>query len=163
MDKIKELIELLLADFEIEDKEEILINLGGMLNNPKAYLEENDAAWVLEADPEGVLQFAIANEIGEFMIIGDKIDEIHELIVEELEDDFPPYPYEKKFNAADYIEWVSGEIKKEYPELELIEIGDSFGDNIQLMLVLGDDVDRIKELCDELNIRCNRANEILKF
>jgi len=165
MDKIKELINLLLADFELEEdeKQEILINVGGFLNDQKAYLVENDAEWILEIASESTLQFAIANEISDFLIVGDKIDEIHELIVEEFEDDFPEFPYEKKFNATDYIEWISKELSENYPELELIEFGDSFGDSIQLMFVLGKDVERIKQLCEELNIRCNRADEILKL
>jgi len=166
MDKIKELLQLLLADFELEDddeQEEMLINLGGFLNDQKAYLIENDAEWVLEADPGHTLQFAIANEISEFLIIGDKIDEIHELIVEEFEGDFPEYPYEKKFNATEYIEWFTEELATNYPTLELIEFGDSLSDSIQLILVLKDDVDRIEELCNELNIRFNKAANILKF
>lgn len=165
MDKIKELIYLLLADFELEedDEQEILINLGSFLNDQKAYLVENDAEWILDVASESTLQFAIANEISEFIITGDKIDEIHEVIVEEFEGDFADYPYEKKFNATEYIEWVSKELSENYPDLELIEFGDSFGDNIQLLFVLGKDVKRIKELCEELNIRCNRADEILKL
>ena len=163
MEKIKELIGLLLADFELENEDDMWTSLQLAVDNPKQYLDENEAEWLLEADPEGIVQYAVSNEIGEFMIIGDKIDEIHELIVDELEGDLPDYPYEKKLNAADYIQWVTAEIKKEYPELELIEIGDSYGDNIQLMLVYAEDVSRIKELCEALNIRCNRADEILKF
>lgn len=165
MDKIKELINLLLADFELEEDEqqEILINLGGFLNDQKAYLVENDAEWILEIASESTLQYAISNEINDFLIVGDKIDEIHELIVEEFEDDFPEFPYDKKFNAAEYIEWVSKELSENYPELELIEFGDSFGDSIQLIFVLGKDVKRIKELCGELSIRCNSASEILKM
>lgn len=163
MEKIKELIGLLLADFELENENDMWASLQLAVDNPNQYLQENDAEWLLEADPEGILQFAVSNEIGEFLIVGDKIDEIHELIVDELDGDLPSYPYEKKLNAADYIEWVSAEIKKEYPELELIELGDSYGDNIQLMLVYGEDVPRIKQLCEEFNIRCNSANEILKL
>jgi len=165
MDKIEELINLLLADFELEEneQEEILINLGGFLNDQKAYLVENDAEWILEVASESTLQFAISNEISDFLIVGDKIDEIHELIVEEFEDDFASFPYEKKFNAADYIEWISKELEENYPELELIEFGDSFGDSIQLLFVLEKDTKRIKELCNELNIRCNSTDEILKL
>lgn len=163
MEKIKELINLLLADFEIENENEIWDTLQLAVDNPEQYLAENEAEWLLEADPDGVIQFAVSNEIGEFMIVGDKIDEIHELIVDELDGALPSYPYEKKLNAADYIEWVSAELKAEFPELELIEIGDSYADTIQLMLVYGEDVPRIKELCEELNIRCNKADEILKL
>jgi hypothetical protein len=163
MDKIKELINLLLADFEIENEEEILANFKLVVENPDKYILENDASWITDLGPESLIQFALYNEIGEFMITGDKIDEIHEVIVDELEGDFPPYPYEKKLNATDYIEWVSQQLDQEYPDLELIEIGDSFGDNIQLMLVYKEDVSRIKALCEELGIRCNRAAEILKF
>ena len=163
MDKIKELINLLLADFEIENEEEILANFKLVLENPDKYILENDAAWITDLGPESLIQFALYNEIGEFMITGDKIDEIHELIVDELDGALPPYPYEKKLNAVDYIEWVSAELKAEFAELELIEIGDSYADTIQLMLVYGEDVPRIKELCEELNIRCNKADEILKL
>jgi len=165
MDKIQELIHLLLADFELEEEEEqeILINLGGFLNDQKAYLVENDAEWILDVASESTLQFAIANELDDFIIIGDKIDEIHEAIVDEFEGDFEAFPYDKKLNAQEYIEWLSKELSENYPELEVIEFGDSFADSMQLMFVLSKDVDRIKELCDELNIRCNKAADILKF
>ena len=163
MDKIKELIKLLLADFELENEEEIFENLALAKENPKEYLKENDAEWLEEYAPEDALQFAITNEIYEFIIVGDKIDEIHELIVEEFEGDFPEYPYDLKLNTQEYLEWVSKQIDENYPELELIEFGDSFGDSIQLMLVLKEDVARIKELASEFGIRCNRAEDILKL
>ena len=163
MDKIKELIHLLLADFELESEEEIFANLTLAQENPKEYLKENDAEWLEEFAPEDALQFAITNEIYDFIIVGDKIDEIHELIVEEFEGDFPEYPYELKLNTQEYLEWVSKQIDENYPDLELIEFGDSFGDSIQLMLVLKEDVTRIKELASEFNIRCNRTDEILKL
>lgn len=163
MEKIKELIKLLLADFELENEEEIIENLKLAKENPEEYLKENDAEWLQEFAPEDALQFAITNEIFDFIIIGDKIDEIHELIVDEFEGDFPEYPYELKLNTTDYLQWVSKQIDENYPELELIEFGDSFGDSIQLMLVLKEDVARIKELCAEFNIRCNTTDEILKM
>jgi len=163
MDKIKELINLLLADFELENEEEIFANLTLAQENPKEYLKENDAEWLEEFAPEDALQFAITNEIYDFILVGDKIDEIHELIVEEFEGDFPEYPYELKLNTQEYLEWVSKQIDENYPDLELIEFGDSFGDSIQLLLVLKKDVARIKELASEFNIRCNKTDEILKL
>lgn len=163
MDKIKELIKLLLADFELDNEEEIFANLTLAKENPDKYLFENDAEWLQEYAPEDTLQFAITNEIFDFIIIGDKIDEIHELIVDEFEGDFPEYPYNLKLNATDYLKWVSKQIDENYPDLELIEFGDSFGDSIQLMIVLKEDIPRIKELCSEFNIRCNKTDEILKL
>jgi len=163
MDKIKELINLLLADFELENEEEIFANLTLAQENPTEYLKENDAEWLEEFAPEDALQFAITNEIYDFILVGDKIDEIHELIVEEFEGDFPEYPYELKLNTQEYLEWVSKQIDENYPDLELIEFGDSFGDSIQLLLVLKKDVARIKELASEFNIRCNKTDEILKL
>ena len=41
MEKIKELIKLLLADFELENEEEIFANLTLAQENPKEYLKEN--------------------------------------------------------------------------------------------------------------------------
>lgn len=163
MDRIKELITLLLADFELENEEEIIANLTLAKENPTEYLKENDAEWLEEFAPEDALQFAITNEIYDFIIVGDKIDEIHELIVDEFEGDFPEYPYELKLNTQEYLEWVSNQIDENYPDLELIEFGDSFGDSIQLLLVLKKDVARIKELASEFNIRCNKTDEILKL
>lgn len=163
MDRIKELITLLLADFELENEEEIIANLTLAKENPTEYLKENDAEWLEEFAPEDALQFAITNEIYDFIIVGDKIDEIHELIVDEFEGDFPEYPYELKLNTQEYLEWVSKQIDENYPDLELIEFGDSFGDSIQLLLVLKKDVARIKEMASEFNIRCNKTDEILKL
>ena len=151
------------TDFELENEEEIFTNLTLAQENPTEYLKENDTEWLEEFAPEDALQFAITNEIYDFIIVGDKIDEIHELIVEEFEGDFPEYPYELKLNTQEYLEWVSKQIDENYPDLELIEFGDSFGDSIQLMLVLKKDVARIKELASGFNIRCNTTDEILKL
>lgn len=163
MEKVKELITLLLADFELENEDEIIANLALAKENPSEYLKENDAEWLEEFAPEDALQFAITNEIYDFIIVGDKIDEIHEMIVDEFEGDFPEYPYELKLNTQEYLEWVSKQLDENYPDLELIEFGDSFSDSIQLLLVLKEDVARIKELASEFDIRCNRVDEILKL
>lgn len=163
MEKVKKLITLLLADFELENEDEIIANLTLAKENPSEYLKENDAEWLEEFAPEDALQFAITNEIYDFIIVGDKIDEIHELIVDEFEGDFPEYPYELKLNTQEYLEWVSNQLDENYPDLELIEFGDSFSDSIQLLLVLKKDVGRIKELAAEFDIRCNRVDEILKL
>lgn len=163
MEKIKELVALLLADFELENEEEIFSNIEKALSDRQKYLEEQGTPLTLEIAPDDIVQFAIANEIADFLIAGDRIEEIHQIIVDELEGDFPAYPDEKKLNAREYFKWVSDELDAAYPELELIEFGDSFGDEIQLMLVYKEDVPQIKELCRGLNIRCNSADEILKF
>lgn len=163
MEKVKELIKLLLADFELENEDEIIANLTLAKENPTEYLKENDAEWLEEFAPDDALQFAITNEIYDFIIVGDKIDEIHEIIVDEFEGDFPEYPYELKLNTQEYLEWVSKQLDENYPDLELIEFGDSFSDSIQLLLVLKKDVARIKELSSEFDIRCNRVDEILKL
>ena len=160
MEKTKELIKLLLADFELENEDEIIANLTLAKENPTEYLKENDAEWLEEFAPEDALQFAIINEIYDFIIVGDKIDEIHEMFVDEFEGDFPEYPYELKLNTQEYLEWVSKQLDENYPDLELIEFGDSFSDSIQLLLVLKKDVTRIKELASEFDIRCNRVDEI---
>ncbi len=48
--------------------------------------------WLLDYDPEEIRQLVVEMTLGEFFLIGDKIDELHELISDEFAEPLPPFP-----------------------------------------------------------------------
>jgi vanillate O-demethylase ferredoxin subunit len=55
-------------------------------------------AWLLDYEPEEIRQLVVEMTLGEFFLIGDKIDELHELISDEFAEPLPP------FTAGSHIE-----------------------------------------------------------
>ena len=158
---IKRLVELLSDGFELENKDAIIENCEESFSNPLEYLEKNDLLWRLDEDEETIesqLNFAIPFELMPIVIQGDKIDEIHEKI-SELKENLPEFPYEKEFTAKEYFGWLD-EILSEINE-EVLEIGDSLGDDLMLFLVYKENTDEIMEIAKKINLKCENPKNSL--
>lgn len=158
---IKRLIELLADGYEVENMEAIIENCEDSFNNPRDYLEKNDLLWRLDEDEETVesqLNFAIPFELMQIVIQGDKIDEIHGEI-EGMKEGIPEFPYEKKFTAKEYFGWLD-EILSEMNE-EILEIGESLGDELMLFLVYKENTNEIMEISKKFNLKCENPKDSL--
>lgn len=158
---IKRLIELLADGYEVENMEAIIENCEDSFNNPHDYLEKNDLLWRLDEDEETVesqLNFAIPFELMQIVIQGDKIDEIHGEI-EEMKEGIPEFPYEKEFTAKEYFGWLD-EILSEMNE-EILEIGESLGDDLMLFLVYKENTNEIMEISKKFNLKCENPKDSL--
>jgi hypothetical protein len=154
MDKIRKLIELLLNPYDVDDKEAIIQKCEACYSNPDDYLVLNDAHWLLDLKDNGILEFSITNEIFDILLVGDKIDEIHELMADDIEEPFP-----EKFwkDVKGYFHWVDEKLSSLDPPLQLIEMGDSYSDNLQLLRIYKADSPEIEQLCSEFNIHFKKT------
>ena len=158
---IKRLIELLADGYEVENMDAIIENCEDSFNNPRDYLEKNDLLWRLDEDEETVesqLNFAIPFELMQIIIQGDKIDEIHGEI-EEMKEGIPEFPYEKEFTAKEYFGWLD-EILSEMNE-EILEIGESLGDDLMLFLVYKENTNEIMEISKKFSLKCENPKDSL--
>jgi hypothetical protein len=149
MQDVAKLLKLLLKNHEVGNQEEIIQNCIECYLDPDKYLEQNDAEWILEVEENGGFEFSITNEIYDSFISGDKIDEIHEKI-NELDDTFPQ---EYRLNVPGYFKWANQKLEQKKPPLAIIELGSTYADGLQLIIVYKADVNEIGRLCMELNVR----------
>lgn len=154
--KIEEFIDLLLEGYDVANKQEIISNCSFAYTNPVQYIADNDAEWVIESDEDGAFEFSVTNELFSFLIRGDKIDEIHELIDESLNNIIGDFPMGVKY-VSDYFAWLQPRLDQENPPLEIIELADSYSDELQLMIVEKHNVENISKLCQELRVHFRRT------
>lgn len=155
--EIRKLIDLLTDGYDLEDKDSIIEDCEAAFNNPAQYASENDLLWLLETNKNSILDFLLPLKLSEIIILGDKIDEIHEQI-SALVEDVPDFPYDKEFTAKQYFEWVDKYLEEDN---ELLLIGDSMSDDLPLFLVYKDDCDEVFDLAKKLNIQCHRPTSYL--
>jgi hypothetical protein len=149
MEKVSRFIKLLLNAYEVENIQKIITECEFCYSNSEGYLKKNEADWLLDIKNDGAFEFCVTNEIFDYLIVGDKIDEIHELLEDEIDEEFP---YEFSKNVSGYFKWVDNLLDKNNPQLSFVEIGDSYSDNLQLILICKEDMAEIKELCLELHV-----------
>ncbi|WP_153392821.1 hypothetical protein [Chryseobacterium vaccae] len=155
-EKIEQLINLLLEGYNVENKEEIISNCSSCYINPAQYIKDNEAEWVIESNEGHAFEFSVINELFSFLLRGDKIDEVHELIDESLNNIIGDFPSEIKY-ADDYFKWLGPQLSQEDPPLEIIELGDSYSDELQLIIVEKHNVENISRLCQELMVHFKRT------
>ncbi|CAD0218907.1 hypothetical protein [Chryseobacterium sp. JV274] len=156
-EKIEQLITLLLEGYDVENKEEMISNCSLCYVNPAQYIKDNDAEWVIESNEDGAFEFSVTNELFDFLIRGDKIDEIHELIDESLNNLIGDFPIGIRY-AGDYFKWLQPILNQEDPPLEVIELADSYSDELQLIIVEKHNVESISKLCQELRVHFKRTS-----
>lgn len=159
---IKELITLLASQRLDQDEiDEITETTTLAYNDPEAYIYSDEAAemaWLLEEDPEGITAWAIFSELFDFFVVCDKIDELHEQIQEVFtEGPIPDFPYGQFPLTPDYFTWLDKLLKGMPPGYRLISFGDSYGDNLQGLIIRRTDTERILFLCKTLNIKASES------
>ncbi|MCS4304717.1 hypothetical protein [Chryseobacterium sp. BIGb0232] len=155
-EKIEQLINLLLEGYDISNKEEIISNCSFCYTNPDQYIANNEAEWVIEGDEDGAFEFSVTNELFNFLIRGDKIDEVHELIDESLNNALGDFPAGIRY-APDYFVWLQPKLNQEEPPLEVIELADSYSDELQLIIIEKHNLESISKLCQELRVHFRRT------
>ena len=163
MNEIKELIDLLLFDFDEDDKIEVAERLNFANENPKKYLDEENNLWVLEVT-NNILPFALVSLTTNYLdyFISDKIDELYEQIEEVLPEDFPEYPNQDYWDTEELFEWLDQTLVSKKVNLELVALGSNFDDNMEMVFVNRNSTIRIIELSQKLKINCTKATEMFK-
>ncbi|NIF04928.1 hypothetical protein F3J23_05690 [Chryseobacterium sp. Tr-659] len=156
-EKIGQFIGVLLEGYDVENIEEIISNCSFCYTNPAEYIKNNDAEWVIDGNEDGAFEFSITNELFHFLIRGDKIDEVHELIDESLNNIIGDFPIGIRY-ADDYFKWLQPRLDQENPPLEVIELADSYSDELQLIIVEKHNVESISKFCQELAVHFRRPS-----
>jgi len=157
---IKKLVELISDGYEVENINDIISNLENAIHHPRDYAEKNDLLWLYDENDINSLSldFIIPLELNEIIITGDKIDEIHDQIVD-LKEELPEFPFEEKETAKEYFIWLDNILSETGDEI--LEIGRSFGDDLTLFLVYKKDTDEIIKICQQLNLKCSNPKDTL--
>ncbi|SHG32499.1 hypothetical protein [Pedobacter caeni] len=159
---IKELITLL-ANKRLDQEEISRITevVTRAYHDPEGYIyseEDGDMSWLLETDPEGITTWAIYSELIAFFIISDKIDEFHEQVQEPFEGGpIPDFPYGQFPSTDEYFVWINKLLKAMPQGYQLISFGDSYGDNLQGIIVDRADTHKIMALCQTLNVKSSES------
>jgi hypothetical protein len=109
---------------------------------------------LLDVKPDGAFEFSIANELADYLIFGDKIDEICEKLMIEIDE-----PFMEKFskNVPGYFNWIDEQFAVKDPPLALIEVGDTYSDLLQLVIVNKEDLPEIEALCAALKVKYKKT------
>ena len=122
--------------------------------------------WMLDFDPETIGQLTVELAIIDYVLIGDKIDELHELISDEFAEPLKPFPYRddnEKVLVADYFAWLDNELGARIPAWELLSWDNDLDDNLHVVIVRRLDTDRIVALADSLGLRVSRATDAVRL
>lgn len=116
--------------------------------------------WMLELECEDVGQLAVELTLCDFFLIGDKIDELHELISDEFAEPLMPFPQrdsDRKLRASEYFAWLDGELEACDPPWALLEWRNGLDDNLHVVIVRRSDTGRILALAGEIGFHVRPA------
>ena len=123
-----------------------------------------DLDWIDEAHERR--EFAVQGELSEWVAIGDKVDELHELISDGFSDPLPPYPYpddKRDFTPPMYFRWLDGVLAQRGPGYELLLWNNPYDDNLHALAVHRAEMPRILELSHALGFSPSRATDMFSF
>ena len=117
MDQLETLIDLLTCgELEADEVRQRAANVRNAADDP-------DLDWLDEPSEEELMQVALQSQLSDFFAIGDKVDEVHELIADIFEPPFPEYPHPPgtpDFLPDDYFRWLDDVLAKRGPGYELL-------------------------------------------
>jgi len=131
------------------------IALDSAINDPEE--------WIADFDPQTIRQFAVEMVLFEYFLIGDKIDELHDLISDEFAEPLKPFPQsgdQKGLLAADYFNWLDDELKARPVQWELLSWQNGLDDNLHVVIVRRSDTDRILFLAETMGLRVRPAKNM---
>ena len=111
-------------------------------------------------------EFAVQSELSEWVAIGDKVDELHELISDSFDDPLPPYPYHDDkgdFPPSAYFRWLDGVLAPCGPGYELLLWNNPYDENLHALAVHRADMPRVLELSHALGFSPSRATDMFSF
>lgn len=119
--------------------------------------------WLADYDDETIRQLTVEMVLSDFVMMGDKIDELHELISDEFAEPLKPFPERadgEKVLAANYFAWLDAQLAARSPAWELLEWHNDLDDNLHVIIVRRSDTDHILALAGTMGFRVRRATQI---
>ncbi|WP_448664642.1 hypothetical protein ACG3SL_08220 [Sphingomonas sp. CJ20] len=118
--------------------------------------------WLNDFDDETARQLTVEMVLSDFVMIGDKIDELHALISDEFAEPLQPFPFredKEKVLAADYFAWLDAQLAERLPAWELLQWHNDLDDNLHVIIVRRFDTDRILALAGTMGFCVRRATQ----
>lgn len=115
-----------------------------------------EAARVAQYDPAGVLAFIIFIELEDYFAVSDTVDELYEQVVDAFEHPLlPDYPYDDNDfeTIADFFKWADQQLLTHHPKYCLINFGESYTHDFQVILVHRSDTEEILALCSQMQLK----------
>lgn len=156
---LKELVDLLTCrELDADELASTVAAIEGAADDP-------DLDWMDDPSAEELMQTAIVFNLHDFTAVGDKIDEVHELIGEFFADPLPDYPLHedgRHFLPDEYFVWLDQRLLQRAGEqggYELLLLGQHYSEDLHAILVLRADTARILELARGLALVIERATQ----
>lgn len=128
------------------------------LQDPDAYfeqyLDEEEDGWLRECGAN-MTEVAVTNAVSDWLCIGDKADELYEQISDNFGDPLPTPPAGMRY-LHEYLRLADEELRQRGSQpggYELLELADSYGDELQVVIVFRKDTPRILELGQQLQVK----------
>lgn len=156
---------LLLTTGDIEPEELAMATEAVVLaaQDPTAYfdqfLDEDEDGWLRDCGAS-MTEVALTTVVADALCTSDKADQLYEQISEDFSEPLPEPPQEFRY-LHQYMRLADEEIRQRGPQpggYELLEFADSYGDEMQVLLVFRKDTPRILELGQQFNVKVARLN-----
>ena len=122
--------------------------------------ENEDYDWMEEASERR--QFAVSSVLSDWVAIGDKVDELHEIIIDGFSEELPAYPYrddKNDFTPPMYFRWLDDVLAAHGRGYELLLWDNAYDDNLYAFAVERADTQRILDLSGALGFSAYRATD----
>lgn len=156
-DMLKELVDLLTCrELDAEELASLAASIEGAADDP-------EFEWMEDPEPDELRQTALVFKLMEHFAVGDKIDEVHELISEWFSEplpDFPDKPDGSKLLVSEYFAWLDPLLaeRQDNGGYEALVIDDRVSDNLNVILAWRADTPRILELATQLALVIDRSH-----
>lgn len=159
MDHLNELIHLL-SRRELSGE-----NLEACVDAVRNADANDDYDWLDEGHERQ--QYAVVAELTDWVAVGDKVDELHEVITDIVFDHpLPPFPYHdnnEDFPPPAYFRWVDEQLAASGEGYELVLWDHGYDDNLNVLVVRREDTPRILALAGTLDFPVVRATDAFAF
>ncbi|TYZ13358.1 hypothetical protein FY528_02815 [Hymenobacter lutimineralis] len=121
------------------------------------YLNEEEHSWLLDCGAS-MTEVALSEVLEQELCRSDKADELYEQISEQFREPLPAAPPHYRY-LREYLQLLDAELQQRGPQpggYELLEFGDSYSDELQVLLVFRKDTPRLLELGQQLGIHIAR-------
>jgi len=121
------------------------------------YLNEEEHGWLRDCGAS-MTEVALTEAIQQELCRSDKADELYEQVSEQFSDPLPAAPASCRY-LHEYLRLLDDALQQRGPQpggYELLEFGDSYSDELQVLVVFRKDTARILELGQQLSIHVVR-------
>ncbi|RSK37097.1 hypothetical protein [Hymenobacter metallilatus] len=122
------------------------------------YLNEEEHGWLRDCGAS-MVEVALTEAIGQDLCRSDKADELYEQVSEQFSEPLPEAPSHYRY-LHEYLHLLDTELQRRGPQpggYELLEFGDSYSDELQVLLVFRKDTPRLLALGQQFAVHLART------